>query len=128
MCIRDRLKSKKFSFEINRIELPNGHEGEYGYIKHPGASLAVPITKDNKVIILRQYRFAVSRYLLEFPAGTIEKGETPINSIKREIQEETGFSANKWDKLGTLVPAPGYADEEIHFCLLYTSPSPRDPL
>ena len=80
------LKSKKFSFEINRIELPNGHEGEYGYIKHPGAALAVPITKDNKVIILRQYRFAVSRYLLEFPAGTLEIGETPINSIRREIQ------------------------------------------
>ena len=94
------LKSKKFSFEINRIELPNGHESEYGYIKHPGAALAVPITKDNKVIILRQYRFAVSRYLLEFPAGTLEIGETPINSIKREIQEETGFSANKWDELG----------------------------
>ena len=101
------LKSKKFSFEITRIELPNGHEGEYGYIKHPGAALAVPITKDNKVIILRQYRFAVSRYLLEFPAGTLEIGETPINSIQREIQEETGFSAKKWDELGT--------------CLLYTS-------
>ena len=111
------LKSKKFSFEINRIELPNGHEGEYGYIKHPGAALAVPITKDNKVIILRQYRFAVSRYLLEFPAGTLEIDETPINSIQREIQEETGFSANKWDKLGTLVPAPGYADEEIFLFL-----------
>ena len=95
--IISELKSKKFSFEINRIELPNGHEGEYGYIKHPGAALAVPITKDNKVIILRQYRFAVSRYLLEFPAGTLEIDETPINSIKREIQEETGFSAEKWD-------------------------------
>ena len=53
------LKSKKFSFEINKIELPNGHEGEYGIIKHPGAALAVPITKDNKVIILRQYRFCL---------------------------------------------------------------------
>ena len=74
-------------------------------------------TKDNKVIILRQYRFAVSRYLLEFPAGTLEIGETPINSIQREIQEETGFSANKWDELGTLVPAPGYADEEIYLFL-----------
>ena len=92
------LKSNKFSFEINRIQLPNGHEGEYGYIKHPGAALAVPITKENKVIILRQYRFAVSRYLLEFPAGTLEIGETPINSIKREIQEETGFSADKWNE------------------------------
>ena len=70
------LKTKKFRFEINRIQLPNGHEGEYGYIRHPGAALAVPITKDNKVIVLRQYRFAVSRYLLEFPAGTLEVGET----------------------------------------------------
>ena len=50
------LKSKKFSFEINRIELPNGHEGKYGYIKHPGAALAVPITKDNKVIIFHNHQ------------------------------------------------------------------------
>ena len=71
------LKSKKFSFEINRIELPNGHEGEYGYIKHPGAALAVPITKDNKVIILRQYRFAVSRYLLELPACLLYTSPSP---------------------------------------------------
>tara|TARA_B100000945_G_scaffold318661_1_gene324011 strand:- start:1065 stop:1625 length:561 start_codon:yes stop_codon:yes gene_type:complete len=111
------LKSKKFSFEINRIQLPNGHEDEYGYIKHPGAALAVPITNDNKVVILRQYRFAVSRYLLEFPAGTLEIEETPINSIKREIQEETGYKAERWDALGTLVPAPGYADEEIYLFL-----------
>ena len=111
------LKSRKFSFEINKIELPNGHQGEYGTIKHPGAALAVPITSDNKVIILRQYRFAVSRYLLEFPAGTLEIGETPLNTIKREIQEETGYKANKWDELGVLVPAPGYADEEIYLFL-----------
>tara|TARA_Y100000589_G_scaffold122512_1_gene116923 strand:+ start:3690 stop:4250 length:561 start_codon:yes stop_codon:yes gene_type:complete len=112
-----KLNSKKFSFEINRIELPNGHEGEYGSIKHPGASLAVPIHKNNQVIILRQYRFAVSRYLLEFPAGTLEVGESPIQSVKREIQEETGYKAEKWDELGVLVPAPGYADEEIYLFL-----------
>ncbi len=111
------LKSKKFSFEINRIELPNGHEGEYGAIKHPGASLAVPITENNKVIVLRQYRFAVSRYLIEFPAGTLEIGESPLTSVKREIQEETGYKAEKWDELGILVPAPGYADEEIFLFL-----------
>ena len=111
------LKTKKFSFEINRIELPNGHEDEYGQIVFPNAALAVPITQENKVILLRQYRFAVSRYLLEFPAGTLEIGETPINSIKREIQEETGYEADEWDELGTLVPAPGYADEEIYLFL-----------
>ena len=111
------LKTSKFSFEINRVQLPNGHEGEYGQIKFPNASLAVPITGDNKVILLRQYRFAVSRYLLEFPAGTLEIGETPINSIKREIQEETGFKAERWDNLGALVNAPGYSDEVIHLFL-----------
>ena len=111
------LKTKKFSFEINRIELPNGHEGEYGSIKFPNAALAVPITNEKKVIILRQYRFAVSRYLLEFPAGTLEIGESPINSIRREIQEEAGYKADNWDKLGTLVNAPGYSDEVIHLFL-----------
>ena len=54
---------------------------------------------------------------MEFLAGTLEIGETPIDSIKREIQEETGFSANQWDELGILVPAPGYADEEIYLFL-----------
>ena len=111
------LKTRKFSFEINRIELPNGHEGEYGSIKFPNAALAVPITKDNKVILLRQYRFAISRYLLEFPAGTLETDESPINAIKREIQEEAGYKAEDWDKLGTLVNAPGYSDEVIHLFL-----------
>ena len=111
------LKTKKFSFQVNRVQLPNGHEGEYGQIIFPNAALAVPITANNKVILLRQYRFAVSRYLLEFPAGTLEIGETPINSIKREIQEETGFKAEKWDELGALVNAPGYSDEVIHLFL-----------
>ncbi len=111
------LKTKKFSFEINKIELPNGHEDEYGQIIFPNAALAVPITKENKIILLRQYRFAVSRYLLEFPAGTLETGETPINSIKRELQEESGYKAEKWDELGTLVNAPGYSDEVIHLFL-----------
>ena len=111
------LKTNKFSFEINRIKLPNGHEAEYGQIKFPNAALAVPITADNKVVLLRQYRFAVSRYLLEFPAGTLEFGETPIKSIKREIQEEAGFKAEKWDELGSLVNAPGYSDEVIHLFL-----------
>ena len=54
-----KLKTKKFSFEINRIELPNGHEDEYGQIIFPNAALAVPITKENKVILLRQYRFCL---------------------------------------------------------------------
>ena len=108
------IDAKKIKFEINRIKLPIGIEGTFGIIKHPGASLAVPITKEGKVVILRQYRFAVSRRILEFPAGTLEEGEDPLTSMKRELAEEAGYQANEWQNLGQMLPCPGYSNEIIH--------------
>ena len=86
-------------------------------IRHPGASLAVPITDDGHVVLLRQYRFAVQARLLEFPAGTLEAGEDPLESMQRELGEEAGYSAARWDALGPMLPCPGYSDEVIH-CFL----------
>ena len=111
------INARKIRFEINRIKLPIGIEGTFGLIKHPGASLAVPITNEGKVVILRQYRFAISRRILEFPAGTLETGEDPLNSMKRELAEEAGYSANKWTNLGKMLPCPGYSDEIINMFL-----------
>ena len=111
------LDAKKIRFEINRMLMPNSIEGEFGIIRHPGAALAVPITRSGEVIILRQYRFACSRRILEFPAGTLEEGESPLESIKREVQEESGYSADKWEDLGEMIPCPGYSDETIHLFL-----------
>ena len=111
------LDAKKIRFEINKFLLPNSMEGEFGIIRHPGAALAVPITNSGEVIILRQYRFACSRRILEFPAGTLEEGESPLESIKREVQEESGYSADRWDDLGEMLPCPGYSDEKIHLYL-----------
>ena len=111
------LDAKKIRFEINKFVMPNSMEGEFGVIRHPGAALAVPITQDGEVIILRQYRFACSQRILEFPAGTLEEGESPLESIKREVQEESGYSAEKWDNLGEMLPCPGYSDEKIHIFL-----------
>ena len=111
------LDAKKIRFEINKFLLPNSMEGEFGIIRHPGAALAVPITNSGEVIILRQYRFACSRRILEFPAGTLEAGESPIESIKREIQEESGYAAERWDDLGEMLPCPGYSDEKINLFL-----------
>ena len=114
---KSSLDAKKIRFEINKFILPNSMEGEFGIIRHPGAALAVPITDSGEVIILRQYRFACSRRILEFPAGTLEAGESPLESIKREVQEESGYSANRWEKLGEMLPCPGYSDEIIHLFL-----------
>mgnify|MGYP001230013476 CR=1 FL=1 len=111
------LDANKIRFEINSIQLPIGVKGEFGVIIHPGASLAVPITDDGKIIILRQYRFAVSSRLLEFPAGTLEPGEDPLESMKRELAEESGYEASKWNHLGISVPCPAYSDEFINIYL-----------
>ncbi len=111
------INARKIRFEINRIRLPIGIEGEFGLIRHPGASLAVPITQEGQVIILRQYRFAVQRRILEFPAGTLEEGENPIDSMKRELAEEAGYEAANWSSLGEMLPCPGYSDEIIHLFL-----------
>ncbi|MEE3715503.1 NUDIX hydrolase [Tumidithrix elongata RA019] len=105
---------KKFSYRVDKILLPNGVTGEYAYIKHPGAGLAVPVTADGKFILVRQYRFAIQRYLLEFPAGTLEVNEAPGITIHRELEEETGYRAHRWQKLGTFFICPGYSDEVIH--------------
>ena len=111
------LDARKIRFEINRIELPLGIEGTFGVIKHPGAALAVPINSDGQIVILRQYRFAVARRILEFPAGTLEEGEDPLTSMKRELAEEAGYAAARWDHLGQVLPCPGYSDEVIHLFL-----------
>ncbi|MBD2384288.1 NUDIX hydrolase [Cylindrospermum sp. FACHB-282] len=114
--LKQRLlhKGRKFNFEVNRLRLPNKAEGEWECIRHPGGALAVPVTAEGKLILVRQYRFAVQGRVLEFPAGTLEPNEEPLETIKREIQEEIGYRADKWNKLGEFFLAPGYSDEIIY--------------
>ena len=114
--LKQRLlyQGRKFDFEVNRLRLPNNAEGEWECIRHPGGALAVPVTAEGKLILLRKYRFAVQGRLLEFPAGTLEPNEEPFETIKREIEEETGYRAHKWEKLGQFFLAPGYSDEVIY--------------
>jgi ADP-ribose pyrophosphatase len=107
-------RGRKFDYEVNKLRLPNGVEGEWECVRHPGGALAVPYTNDGKLVLVRQYRFAVSDRLLEFPAGTVEINEDPAETIKREIEEETGYTAKYWRDLGKFPLAPGYSDEYIY--------------
>lgn len=105
---------RKFDFEVNRLRLPNQAEGDWECIRHPGGALAVPVLPDGRLVLVRQYRFALQGRLLEFPAGTVELNEDPAETIRREIEEETGYRASKWKKLGEFALAPGYSDELIY--------------
>ena len=123
-------KGRKFDYEVVKLRLPNGVEGNWEYIRHPGGALAVPMTPEGKFVLVKQYRFTVKGRLLEFPAGTVEANEDPAETIKREIEEETGYKAHQWHNLGKFSLAPGYSDEYIYAFLAqkfrktsYSSPS-----
>lgn len=114
--LKQRLfyRGRKFNFEVSRLRLPNGVKGDWECIRHPGGSVAVPLTAEGQLILVRQYRFAACGRLLEFPAGTIEDQEDPLTTAQREIQEEVGYAAQTWQKLGKFFVAPGYSDEVIY--------------
>ncbi|ACK68548.1 NUDIX hydrolase [Gloeothece citriformis PCC 7424] len=107
-------RGRKFNFEVNKLRLPIGIEGYWEVIRHPGGALAVPITPEGKLVLVRQYRFTVEGRLLEFPAGTVEPDEDPAETIKRELEEEAGYRAKTWQTLGKFPLAPGYSDEFIY--------------
>ncbi len=110
-------KGRVFELLRENITLDNGVTIDLDLIRHPGASAIVPLSGKNSLIMIKQYRHAVGGYIWEIPAGTFDGDETPIDCAKRELTEETGFSANDWHKLGEITPLPGYSNERIHIFL-----------
>ena len=110
-------KGKVFRLSKERLTLPNGETVELEIIHHPGAAAIVPLLADRRVVMIKQYRHAVGRFLWEVPAGTINPGESPIECAKRELPEEVGYRAHVFQKIGEIYPVPGYSDEHIHIFL-----------
>ena len=107
------FKGKLLKVFLKNILLPNGYLATFEIVKHRGAVLIVPLLANNKVILLRQLRPVIGRYIYELPAGTLEKQESPLACAKREIIEETGYRAKKITKLGEIFPVPGCSTEKI---------------
>jgi ADP-ribose pyrophosphatase len=106
------LVTRGFSVdEIGYTHL-SGKEIRRAVVRHPGAVIVLPLTAHGEIVFVRQFRWSVQTVLLELPAGTCEIGEEPLVTAQREIQEEIGFAASKWESLGTLFPAPGFCDEK----------------
>lgn len=98
---------------INTVEFPNGYQGNVEFIKHPGAVLIVPELRDGSMVLIRQFRPVIGRFIWEFPAGTLEANENPLMCARRELIEETGYKAKLFKKLGFIFPVPGYSTEKI---------------
>jgi ADP-ribose pyrophosphatase len=102
---------------VDTVQLPNGETSKRELITHPGAVAIVPLDAAGNIIMVRQYRYAAKKVLLELPAGTLNPGENPDLCADRELQEETGLKAGKLEKLGGIYVAPGYSTEYIHLYL-----------
>ncbi|MDR0378588.1 MAG: NUDIX hydrolase [Candidatus Accumulibacter sp.] len=101
----------------DRVRLPDGGETIREYIRHPGAVVMIPLLDDGRFIFERQFRYPLGRSLIEFPAGKIDPGELAGDAAKRELHEETGFTAGEWRRLGVIQPCVGYSDENIEIFL-----------
>jgi ADP-ribose pyrophosphatase len=101
----------------DEVELPDGGRARREYILHPGAVVIIPLLDEDTLLVEHQYRYALQRHFLELPAGKIEAGEPAAETARRELLEETGYLAQRWEFLTTLHPCVGYSDERIELFL-----------
>ena len=99
----------------DKVELPNGDISYREWIKHPGASAVIPVTDNNEIILVRQYRYPIQALTMEIPAGKLDvAGEDPLECAKRELEEETGYSAQEYQFLTKMATTVGFSDEFIY--------------
>jgi ADP-ribose pyrophosphatase len=107
-------RGRNFSFKTDEVQFPNGKTTTRDIVDHPGAVAIVPILEDGRILLVKQYRYSTGKELLEIPAGTLEKGEAPDTCARRELREETGYTAGSMKKVLAMYMAPGYSNEVIH--------------
>ena len=107
------FKGKLLDVRKDEVVLPNNTKATREWIKHPGASCCIPIIDDKRILMVKQYRYAVKEESIELPAGKIDTGETPDICAFRELEEETGYKAQKLTFLTSIYPAIGFTDEKI---------------
>jgi ADP-ribose pyrophosphatase len=112
-----------FQVVQENIQLATGRTRRHLTVRHPGAVVLLPYDTDETLLVIEQYRYSLRRTLLEFPAGTIEPGEPPLACAQRELAEEVGRAARRWESLGELHPAPGFCDE-VQYCFFATELTP----
>jgi ADP-ribose pyrophosphatase len=107
-------KGKFLNIYTEGMLLPNKNRMKVEYVKHPGAVCVVPFLDEDKIILIRQFRPVIRRYIWELPAGTLNKNETIKNSAQRELIEEIGYKAKALREVGWVYTTPGFTTEKIH--------------
>ena len=121
-------EGRVINLRIDTVILPDGKQTRREIVEHRGAVAIVPRLDNGKIILLRQFRKAVERYLFEVPAGTLGENETPKACAHRELLEETGYRAGRMRRLASFYLAPGYSTELLHaYLAARLTPAVREP-
>ena len=111
------FRGKVFDLQVDEIEYDSGNKGIREVAVHPGGAVVVPLKDDGKIIMVNQFRYPLQKFLLEMPAGKLDKNEDPFVCAVRELEEETGYKAKNIIKLGSICTTPGFCTEVLHIYL-----------
>jgi 8-oxo-dGTP pyrophosphatase MutT (NUDIX family) len=126
--VRHIFTGRVIEVNVERVELPNGSVAELEIIRHPGGAAVVALDTDDRICLLRQFRHAVGGWVWELPAGKIDNREPPLETARRELEEEAGMAAASWRPLGDYLSSPGVFTEVVHlFLATQLTPLPARP-
>jgi ADP-ribose pyrophosphatase len=108
---KEKLKTRVFTVTHDHAVDPDGFEIKRDIVHHRGSAVMMPVDERNRILLVRQYRLPAQSFLWELPAGSLDPGEKPLQTARRELIEETGYRAKKWTKLLEFFPSPGFLTE-----------------
>lgn len=107
------IRTPIFHVTFDRAVDPDGFEIKRAIVQHGGSAVVMPVDERRRVLLVRQYRLPALRYLWELPAGRVDEGETPLQAARRELAEETGYRARRFQKIAEFYPSPGFLAEKM---------------
>ena len=99
---------------VDHVRYKSGNEGVREVVEHPGGGVVLALFDNDDILLVRQYRYPIGDNVIELPAGKLDAGEDPQKCAERELREETGYVANRWTKLTTIMTTPGFCNERLH--------------
>ncbi len=120
------FEGRALTIDVVEVELPGGRRSVREIVRHRGAAVVLGQRPDGLYVLVRQYRCAVGGVLLEVVAGGLEEGESPEDCARREMEEESGYRVDALERLGVIVPVPGYSEERLHLYYARVSASPAE--
>jgi ADP-ribose pyrophosphatase len=107
-------KGNLIELHSEKVDLRSGDHTFFDIVKHPGGAVVVAINEQDEICLVKQWRHAIQKFIWELPAGCLEPGEPPLISAQRELEEETGVTAEQWADLGYITSSPGFSNEILY--------------